>query len=87
MNLEKRFLLENRAALSIHETARALGVSEGLIRKFLPQLPSMRLGERVLIPVEPLKHWLAEQAKAQQNEAERVSQQILDALKAGSDEK
>ena len=84
--MSKKDPFTGHVAYGIKQAAQALCVSEGLVRKHLSEIPCMRLGERVLIPVEPLKHWLAEQAKAQQNEAERVSQQILDALKAGSDE-
>ena len=84
MNLEKGPLLESRAALSIRETAGALGVSEGLIRKWLSELPHTRLGERVLIPVDSLKKCLRERAEAEQEASRRTAGEILDRLRGSS---
>ena len=72
--------LTNRVALGIRETATALGVSEGLVRKWLPQRPHTRLGERVLIPVDPLKKWLQERSQAEMDASRRSAAEILKAL-------
>ena len=72
--------LTNRVALGIWETATALGVSEGLVRKWLPQMPHTRLGERVLIPVDPLKKWLQERSQAEMDASRRSAAEILKAL-------
>ncbi|MDC1295607.1 helix-turn-helix domain-containing protein [Myxococcota bacterium] len=72
--------LTNRVALGIRETATALGVSEGLVRKWLPQMPHTRLGERVLIPVDPLKKWLQERSQAEMDASRRSAAEILKAL-------
>ena len=72
--------LSRRVALSIRETAAALGVSEGLVRKWLPELPHTRLGERVLIPVEPLKKWLQDRSRAEVEASRRSADDILRGL-------
>lgn len=72
--------LTNRVALGIRETATALGVSEGLVRKWLPQMPHTRIGERVLIPVDPLKKWLQERSQAEMDASRRSAAEILKAL-------
>jgi len=72
--------LTNRVALGIRETATALGVSEGLVRKWLPQMPHTRLGERVLIPVDPLKKWLQERSQTEMDASRRSAAEILKAL-------
>jgi hypothetical protein len=72
--------LTNRVALGIRETATALGVSEGLVRTWLPQMPHTRLGERVLIPVDPLKKWLQERSQAEMDASRRSAAEILKAL-------
>ena len=72
--------LSDRLALSPKEAAAALGVSEGLVRKWLPELPHVHLGERVLIPVDQLKRWLQERSRAEQDASRQTSQLILEAL-------
>ena len=69
-----------RLALGVREAATALGVSEGLVRKCLPELPHIHLGERVLIPVDELKRWLRERARAEQDASRRASKHILEAM-------
>ena len=55
-----------RLALKLGEAAQSLGVSErmlwGLARK--GSVPCVRLGKRVLFPVDGLRTWLSEQARA-----------------------
>ena len=72
--------LSGRVSLGIREAAVALGVSEGLVRKWLPELPYVRLGERVLIPVDLLKKWLQERSRAEQESSRRAAREILDAM-------
>lgn len=50
--------LDKRIALSLRETAEALCVSEGLIRKNLNIIPHLRFGSRLLFSIEALKDWL-----------------------------
>jgi excisionase family DNA binding protein len=73
-------VLSERVSLGVREAAAALGVSEGLVRKCLPELPHIHLGERVLIPVDELKRWLRERARAEQDASRRASKHILEAV-------
>ena len=70
--------LESRLALRPAEAARALGLSERALRSLLPQLPTVRAGGAVLIPVESLREWLRSRARA---EGDEVDQAVQDALK------
>jgi excisionase family DNA binding protein len=72
--------LSGRVSLGIREAAAALGVSEGLVRKWLPEMPHTRLGERVLIPVDQLKKWLQERSRAEMEASRRSTAEILKAL-------
>ena len=49
-----------RGALSVDETAAYLGVHASFVRRLIDQgrLPSVRLGRRVLVPVEGLQEVL-----------------------------
>ena len=44
------------------------------------ELPHMRLGGVVMIPVKPLEAWLAERAKAEASRVDQVTREILDDL-------
>jgi hypothetical protein len=55
--------LANRLALRPLEAAAALGLSERAFRSLLPRLPHIRVGGAVLVPLEPLRRWLEEQAR------------------------
>ena len=72
--------LTSRLALRPREAAEALGLSERKLREVLPQLPHIRLGGAVLLPVEGLQAWLREQAKVEQGRAEKVAAEILRGL-------
>jgi len=74
------FELPNRLALTVPEAAAAIGVSERHLRSMLPEIPHCRVGGRVVIPVEPFREWLRNQAQAEKTGAERVAQEILDEL-------
>ena len=55
--------LSTRLALRPKEAAEALGISERSLRMLLPELPVVRRGKIVLIPVQALRAWLEEQAQ------------------------
>lgn len=62
--------LASRLALRPAEAARALGISERKLRQLLPQLPHVRAEGVVMIPVEPLRRWLAETARAERDRSD-----------------
>lgn len=72
--------LADRLALRPKEAAEALGLSERKLREVLPQLPHIRLGGAVLLPVEGLQAWLREQAKVEQGRVEAVVDEILSSI-------
>jgi excisionase family DNA binding protein len=71
--------LDERLALRPEEAARVLGVSERTLRSWLPELPHVRRGGVVLIPVDPLREWLQEQARAGRS---RIDAAVEDALRS-----
>jgi hypothetical protein len=68
--------LAGRLALTIREAAAAVGVSERHLRAILSQVPHCRLGGRVVVPVEPFRGWLAEQAALEAAHAESEAQRV-----------
>ena len=72
-----RIRLADRLALSIPEAARALGVSEGLLRQLLPEIPHVYLGRRTVIPIGPLEEWLRERATTERKRADGIADEIL----------
>jgi hypothetical protein len=56
--------LADRLALRPAEAAAALGLSERAFRSLLPRLPHVRAGSAVLVPVDALRRWLDQEAKA-----------------------
>jgi excisionase family DNA binding protein len=72
--------LPNRLALRPKEAAEALGLSERKLRELLPELPTVRRGNVVLIPVEPLRKWLCEESEAEKGRVERAVGEILEAV-------
>ncbi len=73
-------ILAERLALSVPETATALGVSERHLRDLLPEIPHTRLGGRVVIPVEQMRKWLADQTKIEPNRVDEKVEDILSGL-------
>jgi len=69
--------LDSRLALRPAEAARALGLSERALRALLHQLPVVRAGGAVLIPIEQLREWLRERAQSEGNEANKAVQDAL----------
>lgn len=68
MNPFERILVEPvpKLALSIVETAEAIGVCERTVQTLLSngEIPSVRVGQRRLIPVDALKEWLSKRIEA-----------------------
>jgi excisionase family DNA binding protein len=69
--------LADKLALSLAEAAKAIGVAEGTLRSVLHEIPHLHVGRRVVIPVEPLKEWLATQAKAERGRVDAAVEEIL----------
>lgn len=72
--------LVNRLSLRPPEAAAVLGVSERTLRVLLPELPHVRRGGVVLVPVDALREWLGREAKAQRESAQATAGEILEAL-------
>jgi hypothetical protein len=62
------------------EAAEALGIAEGTIRNYLPQIPHFRLGRTLLFPVDGLRKWASDQANAQHDHTDQVVEEILSAV-------
>ena len=69
--------IEGRLALRPVEAARALGLSERTLREILPQLPHLRAGTAVLIPVDLLREWLRDQAHSENAKVDAVVKDTL----------
>jgi len=78
--------LDTRLALRPKEAAEALGLSERKLRQLLPELPTVRRGNIVLIPVEPLRKWLSEESEAEKGRVEAVVEEILGVVGSGGKE-
>ena len=74
------FTLVDRLALRPAEAAKALGLSERTLRQLLPQLPHLHAGSAVLIPVDSLREWLREQARAEIGKVDSVVRDALSKL-------
>ena len=72
--------LSDRLALSVSEAAATLGVSERLMRSVLPDIPHLRLGNRVVIPVSLLDEWLRKQAQEEQTVVRKAVSEILEEI-------
>ena len=69
-----------RLAFRLKEVAESLGVSEGLIRQILPELPHLRIGTALLFPVDLLGEWLRQQSEARGDVATQAVREILEKL-------
>jgi hypothetical protein len=74
---ETSFQLSDRLALKVDEAAAAIGVSVRHFRSILPAIPHLYLGNRLVIPVEPLKDWLREQTLTEKARADQVAEEVL----------
>ena len=70
----------DRLALRPKEAAQVLGLSERTLRALLPELPHVRVGGAVLLPVDLLQEWLRHRATAMGNEVAKVADQVLKEL-------
>ncbi len=75
-----RIRLADRLALRPKEAAEALGIGERTLRQILPELPHIRVGGVVLLPVEGLQAWLREQAKAERSRADTIADDVVKAI-------
>ena len=66
-----------RLALTVAEAATAVGVSERHMRALLPEIPHLRLGNRVVIPIEPFRNWLRERALSEAKTVDRAVEDVL----------
>jgi len=71
------FYLSDRLALRPKEAAKTLGISERALRSLLPELPVVRRGRIVLLPVQALQAWLLEQARVEPERAGAVADAII----------
>jgi excisionase family DNA binding protein len=78
--LERCVRLSGRLALRPKEVAEALGISERTVRQLLPELPTVRRGNIVLVPVAGLREWLREESEAEKGRAEKAVAEILEAV-------
>ena len=77
---EHRPQLSERLALRPKEAAEALGISERTLRQLLPELPTVRRGNIVLVPVAGLREWLRAESEAEKGRAEKAVTEILEAI-------
>jgi len=75
--------LAGRLALRPVEAAEALGISERKLRQLLPRLPHVRLDGVVVLPVEGLRRWLAENVETGQSRVDAAVGDVLSELGAG----
>ncbi len=74
---DKRLYLSDRLGLRPAEVAEVLGLSERTIRQILPELPHLRIGSAVVVPVADLKTWLSEQAQAGKNRISAAVDEVM----------
>ena len=78
-------ILAQRLALRPKEAAEALGIGERTLRQLLPELPHVRIGGAVLLPVVGLQAWLQERTEAEQGRVEAVVNEITEAMGTDND--
>ena len=66
-----------RLAFRPREAAEALGISERKLRDLLPELPHIRRGGVILIPVAPLEAWLAREAEAEMSRVDCLVSEVI----------
>jgi hypothetical protein len=71
------FHLADRLALRPREVAQALGLSERSVRQLLPELPHLRVGTAVVVPIEGLRSWLMEQAAQELSAVDEAVDEVL----------
>ena len=73
----ERVELATRFAVTAAELARALGISERLVRDHQAEFPHLWIGNRVLFPVDGVREWLRKRAEATQGAADSLADEIL----------
>ncbi len=74
--------LRGRLALRPAEAAETLGISERKLREMLPELPCVRHGGAVMIPVSALRDWLLDAARVEGTRVDATVAEILDDIGA-----
>ena len=74
--------LSERLALSVPEAADSLGISERTMRSILPDVPHLRIGQRVVIPRDLLADWLRKQVGKEQNVVGKTVNEILEEIQS-----
>jgi len=69
--------LRGRMALRPREAAEALGISERKFREVLPELPVVRHGGVVVIPVDGLREWLRSRAEIEGNRVAKAVEEVV----------
>ena len=82
-NPKKRIDLANRLALRPKEAAQALGIGERTLRQLLPELPHVRVGGVVLLPVDQLREHLREMVRTEKHRGDAVVEEILRTIADG----
>lgn len=72
--------LGGRLALRPREAALALGLSERKLREILPELPHVRVGGAVLLPVEGLCSWLRDRSRAEVSKVNATVEEVLQSM-------
>ena len=72
--------LADRLALTIAEAAQVLGVSERHLRNLLPELPTVYLGSKPVIPVDALRKYLDEHVEIGANRIQSAVDEVLKSL-------
>ena len=85
-NSEGRLDLASRVALTPGEAATALGIGERTLRQILPSLPHFYVGRRVLLPVEALRAWAAEQAATEVARSDAIADEVISAFSQPGDD-
>jgi excisionase family DNA binding protein len=79
---EKPVRLDERLALRPKEAAATLGISERALRARLSELPHVRIGNLVLLPVAALQRWLDERAQVEKARSDAIADEILRDIKS-----
>ena len=66
-----------RLALRPAELARALGLSERTVRQILPELPHVRIGTAVVIPIDQFLEWLRDRAQQEKGAVDKAVEEVL----------
>ncbi len=81
-----RIRLADRLALRPDEAAAALGIGERTLRQILPELPHFYVGRRVLLHVEALRTWAAEQAASAGARSDAIADEVICAFSQPGDD-